>query len=108
MPVTVACPCCAAKLRAPDAAAGGKFKCPKCGGVLSVPAAEEAADVATFAVRAENPQSPPSSRGPREDEDGTPTSRRRRDEDDDDLRRRKSRRRRDRESTRQGGLQKLL
>jgi GYF domain 2 len=37
MPLQVACPGCNAKLRAPDAAAGKKTKCPKCQGVISIP-----------------------------------------------------------------------
>lgn len=40
MPIAVVCPGCAAKLNAPDAAAGKKVKCPKpgCGTVLTIPA----------------------------------------------------------------------
>src|SRR5581483_1241549 len=38
MPVSVTCPC-GAKLTAPDAAAGKKVKCPKCGHPVAVPAA---------------------------------------------------------------------
>src|SRR4051794_12005511 len=113
MPITVACPGCAAQLRAPEAAAGGKSKCPKCGGVVSVPAAEEVADVASQATRTAPPPRPPSSPGPRqaenENEDRASAARRRRraeEEDEDDLRRRKSRRRRNHASTQEGdGLQ---
>lgn len=39
MPITVECPTCAAKLRAPDTAAGKRIKCPKCAGIIPVPAA---------------------------------------------------------------------
>lgn len=39
MPLTVACPNCPAKLKVPEAAAGRRVKCPKCGGVMTVPAA---------------------------------------------------------------------
>jgi hypothetical protein len=37
MPIAVVCPSCAAKMRAPDSAAGRKTKCPKCGTTLVVP-----------------------------------------------------------------------
>ena len=37
MPIAVVCPSCAAKMRAPDSAAGRKTKCPKCGTALVVP-----------------------------------------------------------------------
>jgi hypothetical protein len=43
MPIAVACPC-GVKLKAPDAAAGRRVKCPKCGNPLSVPAPAPAAD----------------------------------------------------------------
>jgi DNA-directed RNA polymerase subunit RPC12/RpoP len=38
MPIPVICSGCQAKLTAPDAAAGKKVKCPKCGGVIFVEA----------------------------------------------------------------------
>ncbi len=44
MPIVVACPC-GTKLRAPDAAAGKRVKCPKCGTPLSVPAAADFEEV---------------------------------------------------------------
>src|SRR3954469_12424255 len=37
MPILVKCGGCQAKMNAPDAAAGKKVKCPKCGGVVPVP-----------------------------------------------------------------------
>ncbi|MBY0456844.1 MAG: zinc-ribbon domain-containing protein, partial [Gemmataceae bacterium] len=40
MPIPVQCRECSARLNAPDAAAGKKVKCPKCGSPLTVPAAE--------------------------------------------------------------------
>ena len=43
MSVKVACPDCAATLKAPDAARGKALKCPKCGGRVPVPAAAKAA-----------------------------------------------------------------
>src|SRR5262245_17026077 len=62
MPISVACPC-GAKLRAPDAAAGKTFKCPKCGRSVLVPAGGEAAKQtpagpAPHAVAAAPPPSP--------------------------------------------------
>ena len=42
MPVQVACPDCAASLKAPDRARGKALKCPKCGGRVPVPAAAAA------------------------------------------------------------------
>src|SRR5438067_12590152 len=40
MPITVSCSC-GKQLRAKDESAGKKIRCPGCGSVLSVPAAEE-------------------------------------------------------------------
>lgn len=40
MPIPVACPGCAVRLNAPDAAAGKRVKCPKCQTPISVPAPE--------------------------------------------------------------------
>jgi DNA-directed RNA polymerase subunit RPC12/RpoP len=37
MPISVLCGACSAKLNAPDAAAGKKVKCPKCGSPLVIP-----------------------------------------------------------------------
>lgn len=37
MPIAVTCPGCAAKMKAPDATAGKKIKCPKCQGAITVP-----------------------------------------------------------------------
>lgn len=39
MPIEVFCDSCQKKLRVPDTAAGKRIKCPKCQGVISVPAA---------------------------------------------------------------------
>ncbi len=39
MPIVVTCPSCATTLKAPDAAAGKKVKCPKCTSTIAVPAA---------------------------------------------------------------------
>jgi uncharacterized Tic20 family protein len=38
MPISVACPTCGTKLKAPDSAAGKKVKCPKCNILIEVPA----------------------------------------------------------------------
>ncbi len=38
MPVTVSCPSCGAKLKAPDSAAGRQLPCPKCRSPITVPA----------------------------------------------------------------------
>jgi hypothetical protein len=60
MHISIACPC-GARLRAPDAAAGKTFKCPKCGRSILVPAGDAAeplpAEPAPYAVAA--PPSPP-------------------------------------------------
>ena len=42
MPIAIVCPECAAKIRAPDAAAGKRVRCPRpnCGAVISVPSPE--------------------------------------------------------------------
>jgi hypothetical protein len=100
MPITVACSC-GAKLRAPDAAAGKRVKCPKCGSPVPVPAAD-----ADFEV-IDDPPPPPVKKMPtvaaavkrkpepvevneavdEDDEDEKPKKkkpRRERDEDDED------------------------
>ena len=40
MPIDVACEACGARFKAPDAAAGKKGKCKKCGAVIAVPVPE--------------------------------------------------------------------
>lgn len=40
MPLVVPCPNCAARLSAPESAAGKQIRCPKCGAVAAVPAPE--------------------------------------------------------------------
>jgi hypothetical protein len=52
MPISVSCPSCAAKLQAPDQAAGRKTKCPKCGGVIQIVAAAPAATAAASSIPA--------------------------------------------------------
>lgn len=41
MPIPVLCPGCSARLNAPDAAAGKNVKCPKCGTLMTIPAADD-------------------------------------------------------------------
>lgn len=60
MPILVACDC-GKKLKAPDAAAGKRAKCPGCGKVLAVPAAAGSIDAATPSS-AKAPASPSTSR----------------------------------------------
>jgi hypothetical protein len=38
MPIVVTCPSCSTALKAPDTAAGKRFKCPKCSSAIEVPA----------------------------------------------------------------------
>jgi hypothetical protein len=45
MPIEIACPSCAALLRAPDKLAGKQAKCPKCGKPVPVPAPSQDVDV---------------------------------------------------------------
>lgn len=109
MPVAVACPC-GAKLRVPDAAAGKRVKCPKCGNPVAVPAAEaeyEEVDdeptpppVAKKKPKPVDDDEPTPAKRPSaakrkaepvevneavdDDEDDTPKKKRRRDDDEDD------------------------
>jgi predicted Zn finger-like uncharacterized protein len=90
MPVPVTCPNCGASLKAPDNAVGRKVKCPKCGGVISVSAAqEEPIDLGKLGVQVEAAAAvppPPPPRQRRQDdyaEDDRPRSRRRREDDYD-------------------------
>jgi hypothetical protein len=41
LPIAVTCPTCKARTKAPDAAAGRKAKCPKCGSAVPVPTPED-------------------------------------------------------------------
>jgi predicted RNA-binding Zn-ribbon protein involved in translation (DUF1610 family) len=38
MPIPVTCPSCQRAFQAPDGAAGKRAKCPKCGGIINIPA----------------------------------------------------------------------
>lgn len=51
MSISISCPGCGARLRAPDAAAGRKFRCPKCQAPFLLPAASGPAAVFDFAQR---------------------------------------------------------
>src|SRR4051794_19472270 len=43
MPISLTCPACGARLKAPDHAAGRTLRCPKCQGAVAVPVAGPAA-----------------------------------------------------------------
>jgi C4-type Zn-finger protein len=85
MPTTVKCPGCGATLRLRDDLAGKRVKCPKCQGVLTVPAAEEPIEVEPeLEVEAITTEpAPRKSRRPVRDEEDEERPRRRRRRDDD-------------------------
>jgi hypothetical protein len=105
MPIEVSCTNCSALLRAPDAAAGKKIKCPKCETIVPVPAAGgEAATIKPTPSTAPPPMpvpvlpaAPPQAVVPvgpapsRRDDEDRPPPRRRYEEDDDRPRRRQRR-----------------
>ena len=69
MPISVACPVCAARIKAPDLAAGRRVKCPKCGEPLAVPSAtgptpDWVPDSPPEAASAENVQQPETKKCP--------------------------------------------
>lgn len=110
MPIPVSCPNCSARINAPDSAAGKRAKCPKCGGVIPIPAAEPEVEVVDddFEVVDDEPAPKKKPRPRDEDEDDEPPRRKasrrsadandgerprkkkapRRDDDDDDRPRR--------------------
>jgi predicted RNA-binding Zn-ribbon protein involved in translation (DUF1610 family) len=45
VPIQVTCPSCSSSFKAPDSAAGKRAKCPKCAGVIEIPAAVPAEEV---------------------------------------------------------------
>ena len=45
MPVTVVCPSCSARIKAPDTAIGKTVKCPKCASTMMIGAPEPAPEV---------------------------------------------------------------
>ncbi len=63
MPIAILCGSCEAKLNAPDAAAGKRVKCPKCGMLLKIPLPEPEPD-ADFEVIADEPKPKPATKAP--------------------------------------------
>jgi uncharacterized protein len=61
MPISVACPTCGTKLKAPDDAVGKKVKCPKCASLVVVPAEDDEAASGISSAPAPKPK-------PKEDE----------------------------------------
>src|SRR5438105_3392974 len=59
MPILVKCGGCQAKMNAPDAAAGRKVKCPKCGGIVAVPGAAPSKVAAAPAPKPQKKAPPP-------------------------------------------------
>lgn len=107
MPLTISCPSCPTKLKVPDDAGGRRIKCPKCGGVMTVPAGGADADSGTQPpsparpvspvptpapvprpVRVAEPPAPPAARRAPDDDD-RPARRVRSDDDDRPARRRR-------------------
>jgi hypothetical protein len=60
MPISVACPGCSTKFKAPDAAAGKRIKCPKCGGAIAV--TPGAATTATASTATNSATAPPAAK----------------------------------------------
>jgi hypothetical protein len=81
MPISIACPSCSAKLKAPDSSGGKSIKCPKCGEAVRVPVADDVDEAE------ETPRKRPASRV--DDDDERPRRKRTEDDDDDRPRRRK-------------------
>ncbi|MCU0703273.1 MAG: zinc-ribbon domain-containing protein, partial [Fimbriiglobus sp.] len=74
MPLTIACPTCPTKLKVPDDAGGRRVKCPKCGGVMTVPQTTPPAPLAEARPPAPPPESP-----------SVPVARRRDDDEGDEI-----------------------
>lgn len=55
MPISARCPKCSAAFRVKDEYAGKRTKCPKCGGPMSIPAANPLADT----IKMPSPPKPP-------------------------------------------------
>jgi hypothetical protein len=99
MPISVTCNGCQAKLNAPDAAAGKRVKCPKCGGVISIPAAvapeyEVVEDASPAPAKARKPQmvdedEKPRAKKPRVEDDEKPRKKAARADDEDERPRKK-------------------
>ena len=69
MPISVACPTCGTKLKAPDNAVGKKVKCPKCASLVVVPAESDEAASAISNAPAPAPKPTPRAEEPEEIED---------------------------------------
>jgi hypothetical protein len=72
MPLSLSCPGCAARLKAPDAAAGRTLRCPRCQAAIPVPAASGPA--ADFRFESEPADEAPHFGGDNPFEDDAPTS----------------------------------
>ncbi len=69
MPISVACPTCGTKLKAPDNAVGKKVKCPKCASLVVVPAESDETASAISNAPAPAPKPKPRAEEPEEIED---------------------------------------
>lgn len=83
MPITIACGC-GRSLKVRDELAGRKVRCPGCSDVLTVPAADSAAEAESAPLAVGPPPLPPSRSATWDEPRPSARSRRRRDEDDDD------------------------
>ncbi|QDT74637.1 TFIIB-type zinc ribbon-containing protein [Lacipirellula limnantheis] len=54
MPIQVTCPSCQTTLKTADSSAGKRAKCPKCGGIIEIPAAPPAPADDEYALEAEH------------------------------------------------------
>ena len=90
MPLLITCSKCERKLRVPETAQGRAVKCPGCGNVIRIPAAEDAVEEIVPQAKArrvdDDEVAPPKAKRPRVDDD---------DDDVDDAPRRKASRRLD-------------
>ena len=59
MPISVQCPGCGGKFRAPDEAAGKRAKCPKCSAVIEVGSTQQQQSAQTSGVEKGEPPTPP-------------------------------------------------
>lgn len=90
MPIPLKC-ACGLTLRAPDASAGKKVKCPKCAAILAVPAVDQAGAAAAAEPAAAPPAAADDS-GPTGKQETRPRPRLDEDEDEEDRPSRRSRR----------------
>ena len=73
MPISLSCPVCGSKIRAPDQAAGRRVACPKCGEPLTVPTA--AGPTPDWVGQATPPAQPPAGTPVAPAQDQTPPAR---------------------------------